>query len=53
MWTNIQYRILKKICPGSPDCGSGCVYEGQSKLRVLMGSEFFTKIAGKVIIEAL
>ena len=50
MFTNIQYRILKRISPGAQDC-SGCVYEGKSKLAVLMGDEFFTKIAGKVVID--
>src|ERR1035441_7113754 len=51
MLTGIQYRILKRISPRAPDCCSGCAYEGKSKLAVLMGDEFFTKIAGKVIID--
>jgi SAM-dependent methyltransferase len=50
MLTNIQYQILKRISPVAPDC-CGCVYEGKSKLAVLMGDEFFTKIAGKVVID--
>src|ERR1700686_1317943 len=51
MLTNIQYRILKRISPGAPDgCGAGS-YEGRSKLAVLMGDEFFNKIAGKVVID--
>src|ERR1022692_4544810 len=48
MLTGIQYRILKRISPRAPDCCSGSAYEGKSKLAVLMGDEFFTKIAGKV-----
>lgn len=51
MFTNIQYRILKGISPGAPDCCSGSTYEGKSKLAALMGDEFFTKIAGKVVID--
>ena len=51
MLANIQYRILKRISPGAPDCCSGSVYEGKSKVAVLMGNEIFTKIAGKVIID--
>lgn len=51
MLTKLQYRILKRISPGAPDCCSGCVYENKSKLAVLMGDEFFTKIAEKVIID--
>ena len=51
MLTNIQYQILNRISPGSPDCCTGSFYEGKSKLTVLLGDEFFTKIAGKVIID--
>jgi SAM-dependent methyltransferase len=49
--TDIQYRILKRISPGAPDCCSGRAYEGKSKLAVLMGDEFFARIAGKVVID--
>ncbi len=51
MLTNIQYRILKRISPGAPDCCSGSIYEGTSKLAVLMGDEFFTRIRGKVVVD--
>jgi len=51
MLTNIQYRILKKISPGDPDCCSGRAYEGKSKLAVLLGDELFAKIRGKVVID--
>jgi SAM-dependent methyltransferase len=51
MLTDIQYRILKMISPGAPDCCSGCAYEGKSKLVVLMGADFFARIAGKVVID--
>jgi SAM-dependent methyltransferase len=51
MLSDIQYRILKKISPGAPDCCGGDSYEGKSKLEILMGKEFFAKIAGKLIID--
>jgi 2-polyprenyl-3-methyl-5-hydroxy-6-metoxy-1,4-benzoquinol methylase len=51
MLTNIQYRILERIFPVAPDRCSGRIYEGKSKLAVLMGDEFFSKIAGKVVID--
>lgn len=51
MLTEIQYRLLKRVSPGPPDCCSGSVYEGKSKLAVLMGDDFFAKIARKVIID--
>ena len=51
MLSNLQYRILKKISPGEPDCCSGRAYEGKSKLRVLMGEEFFASSAARVVID--
>jgi 2-polyprenyl-3-methyl-5-hydroxy-6-metoxy-1,4-benzoquinol methylase len=51
MLTNFQYRILKRICPGSPECCSGRAYEGRSKLGVLFGHQFLDEISGKTIID--
>lgn len=51
MWTNIQYRILNRISPGSPERCTGSVYEGKSKLAILLGDEFLSKISGKTIID--
>jgi SAM-dependent methyltransferase len=51
MFTELQYRILKKISPGAPDVCSGAVYDGKSKLKILMGEDFFDRIAGKVVID--
>jgi SAM-dependent methyltransferase len=51
MFTGLQYRILKMLSPGAPDCCSGSVYVGKSKLAVLMGAQFFTRIRGKVVID--
>ncbi|MFZ0479248.1 MAG: methyltransferase domain-containing protein [Terriglobales bacterium] len=51
MLTNIQIAILRKISPGTPACCSGSVYEGRSKLSVLMGDDFFDRIAGKTVID--
>jgi SAM-dependent methyltransferase len=51
MWTNIQYRILKRIRPESSDYRAGSVYEGNSKLAILLGDEFLGKISGKTIVD--
>jgi SAM-dependent methyltransferase len=49
--TAIEVRILKWISPVAPrTCGPN-VYEGKSKLSVLMGDGFFDRIAGKVVID--
>jgi SAM-dependent methyltransferase len=52
MFTDIQYRILKRISPGAPNyyC-TGAVYQGKSKLETLMGPDFFADIAAKTIID--
>ena len=45
----IQYRILKRVFPGS---SNGCnVSTYDSKLDVLMGDRFFELIAGRAVIE--
>src|SRR5438876_7450738 len=51
MLTNFQTRILKTISSGGRDGSTGCVYQGKSKLAALMGDEFFTTIAGKVVLD--
>ncbi len=51
MLTAIQVRILKTLSPGPPDCCSGSVYQGRSKLAVLLGERVFADIAGKVVID--
>jgi SAM-dependent methyltransferase len=51
MWINVQYQILKKIKPTSPDSYSGCFYKGKSKLITLLGDEFLSEIAGKTVID--
>jgi SAM-dependent methyltransferase len=51
MLTALQYRILKRISPGVPDAGNGPAYERSSTLSALMGDDFFTRIAGKTVID--
>ena len=51
MLTDIQYRILKRMFPRPPDGCSGSVYAGRSKLAVLLGDEFFARVAGKTVID--
>jgi SAM-dependent methyltransferase len=51
MLTNIEYRILKMISAGAPDCCSGRAYKDKSKLTILMGADFFARIAGKVVVD--
>jgi SAM-dependent methyltransferase len=51
MLTDLQFRILQKLSPGAPDCCRGGAYQNKSKLAVLMGEDFFGRIAGKVVID--
>jgi SAM-dependent methyltransferase len=50
MLSDIQYRILKAICPKVGDCCNGRTYKSSSKL-VLLGEEFPRQIIGKTIID--
>jgi SAM-dependent methyltransferase len=50
MLDSFQYRILKRISPGNPNKGAS-VYEGKSKLAMLLGPDIFSRIAGKVVID--
>jgi SAM-dependent methyltransferase len=51
MWTQLQYRMLKKICPGEPSGMDGSAYAGKSKLRVLLGNRLIDQVAGKRVID--
>jgi 2-polyprenyl-3-methyl-5-hydroxy-6-metoxy-1,4-benzoquinol methylase len=51
MWTSIQYRILKRISTGNPDNCRGSIYEGKSKLTILLGDKFLSKMSGKTVID--
>jgi 2-polyprenyl-3-methyl-5-hydroxy-6-metoxy-1,4-benzoquinol methylase len=51
MLTELQYRILRRISPGPKDFCTGSAYQGKSKLAVLMGDEFFSQIAEKVVVD--
>jgi SAM-dependent methyltransferase len=51
MWTELQYRILRKISQGDSGFCSESGYEGKSKLGTLLGEDFFGRITGKVVID--
>lgn len=46
-----QYWILKRLFPREPDILTGSVYQGTSKLRVLLGDEFLEQVRGKTVID--
>jgi SAM-dependent methyltransferase len=51
MLNGVQYKILRKISPGVPSACSGTVYEGKSKLAILLGESFLAEIQGKTVID--
>jgi 2-polyprenyl-3-methyl-5-hydroxy-6-metoxy-1,4-benzoquinol methylase len=51
MLTNVQYEILKRFSPRSPERCAGRVYERKSKLAILMGDKLLIKISGKIIVD--
>jgi SAM-dependent methyltransferase len=48
---NLQYRILQRIWPGVPDGATAAPYQRGFSLANLLGVDFFTRIAGKVVID--
>lgn len=51
MWNNLQYRILKRIASQEPRYLSGAVYEGRSKIKILLGDQVFEQLRGKVVVD--
>lgn len=51
MFSNFQYKFLKKISPGAPSSCDGSAYWGKSKLAILLGEEFLTELKGKTVID--
>jgi len=51
MFTELQYRLLKRIAPGEPNQCSGQVYADKSKLQLLLGEALMAGVEGKTIID--
>jgi SAM-dependent methyltransferase len=51
MLTDLQYRFLMRFFPPESLKDTSTVYIGKSKLGILLGEEFFDRIAGKVVID--
>jgi SAM-dependent methyltransferase len=51
LFTDAQYRLLKRIAPGEPTHLSGEAYAGRSKLRVLLGERLFELCRGKDVLD--
>src|ERR1700736_2128830 len=51
MLIGLQYRILRKAFPRTPNSAATSSYERDSKLETLVGSEFFNQISGRVVTD--
>src|ERR1035437_6126791 len=51
MLNDLQYRILRKIAPGTPQTMSGSAYDGKSKVRVSLGDDLMALIKDKTVID--
>ena len=51
MLTGIQYRIIKMISFQRTGYWPTSVYEGKSKLAILLGDKFLNRLSGKTIID--
>src|SRR5215472_984344 len=51
MWSDIQYRILKRISPQEPGYLSGAAYAGKSKIKILLGEQVLRELRGNVVVD--
>lgn len=51
VWTDLQYRILKRISPQEPPYLSGAIYAGKSKIKILLGEDVLQELWGKVVVD--
>ena len=51
MLTSLQVQLLRWRYPAGASNMDGSAYVGKSKLAVLMGADFFDRIAGKVVVD--
>ena len=51
MWSNLQYRILKRISPQEPTYLSGAIYAGKSKIKTLLGEGVLQELRGKIVVD--
>jgi SAM-dependent methyltransferase len=51
MWSDLQYRILKRISPQEPPYLSGAIYGGKSKIKTLLGEHVLAELHGKVVVD--
>lgn len=51
MFTNLQYRVLRRIAPSEPTHLSGAAYLGKSKLQVLLGVRLLGDVHGKHVVD--
>ena len=51
LFTDLQYRILKRVAPGEPGHLTGAAYAGKSKLSILLGPDLLDQLKGKVVVD--
>jgi SAM-dependent methyltransferase len=51
MWTDLQYRILKRISPQEPGYLSGAAYAGKSKIKTLLGEQVLAELRDRVVVD--
>lgn len=51
LFTDVQYRLLRRIAPAEPTHLSGAAYAGKSKLKVLLGERLFESCRGRDVLD--
>lgn len=50
-WTNMQYKVLRRLSPAAPTHMSGAAYANASKLRILLGDNLLERIRDRDVVD--
>jgi len=51
LWTETQYKLLRRIAPTPPATMDGSAFAAKGKLRTLLGEAFLEEVRGKTVID--
>jgi SAM-dependent methyltransferase len=51
LWTETQYKLLRRIAPTEPTTMDGSAFAAKGKLRTLLGDDFLEEIRGKTVLD--
>ena len=51
LWTEAQYKLLRRIAPTEPTTMDGSAFAAKGKLRTLLGDAFLEEVQGKTVLD--